>query len=88
MIKRERENSGHLSPQEQSCLFETTQHALIWDLAYKSTRFSSAVFYVTEEKKEGKATGCTHSCLLHGAICAFAGIGKWKCACMQVNAWG
>lgn len=31
MIKWERENNGHLSPQERSCLFETTQHTLMWD---------------------------------------------------------
>lgn len=56
--------------------------------AYKFSRLSSAIFYVTEERKEGTATGHTHPCLLHGAICAFAGTRKWKCACMQVYAWG
>lgn len=55
--------------------------------AYKYPRLSSAVFYATEERDERKVTGCTPSCVFHGAVCALVCASKLTCAHRQEHTW-
>lgn len=88
MIKWEREKRWPpFSPGKKS-LLEITQKCAHSGLhAYKCPRLSSAVFDMTEERDERKVTGCTHACVLHGAISALVCASKLTCAYMQGHMW-